>query len=296
MAKSLIIKSTYSRLSDGTMKSNWGDLLRSTVLLECIGNSFLWLTDQRGKSLLRWFVEPENIITFDEGIHNPTSLTCVDIYNIDNFIYSHELHNCLKGNWRGFFLDKKNNLQPDNKMIALTEPYCSARSEKYFQQALVEGMGFQWKNQDYAQCRVEQKTITDIGLNWHVHNEWRSKRWPRENWEELAETLQKHCSVSWQKGINNFDEYINWIASCKIIVTQDTLGLHLASALRKMVLAITGSTESREFPYDRLILLKPAPRACMPCNLPACKNRKGCLPEIKVESVSKAVIQMLSKT
>jgi len=290
MAESLIIKSSYSRLSDGSLKSNCGDLLRSMVLLECIGDSCLWLTDERGKSLIRWFVDPGNIITFNEGINNSKVSRDVDIYNIDNFVCSSELFNRLSGNWRGFIRDVKDRLRPENQIIALTEPYSKVESKISFQQALVEGMGFRWKEQDYTPCRVEQDTITDVGLNRHVHPEWKSKSWPVENWIALAETLQKYYSVSWQKGLNNFDEYINWVASCRVIVTQDSLGLHLASALRKRVVAVVGPTESREFSYGRVLSLKPGPRDCMPCNLPACKVGKECLSEITVECVADTIM------
>lgn len=295
MAESLIIRSTYSRLPDGSLKSNLGDLLRSTVLLECIGNSFLWLTDERGKSLLKWFVERENIITFDDDIDNREVSTDVGVYNIDNYICNYKLFNRLNGNWRGFIRNGKDRVRAENRIIAMTEPYCEVESETSFQQALVEGMGFRWKEQDYAPCRIEQETITDVGLNRHVHPEWKSKCWPEENWEKLAEILRKRCSVSWQKGINNFDEYVDWLASCRVIVTQDTLGLHLASALRKRVVAVVGPTENREFPYNRVVSLKPDPRDCMPCNLPACKAGAGkeCLSEITVECVADTVTGVL---
>ena len=77
-------------------------------------------------------------------------------------------------------------------------------------------------------------------------------------------------------------------------LTQDTLGLHLASALRKKVVAVVGPTENREFSYGRVVSLKPDPRGCMPCNLPACKVGKECLSEITVECVADTVTGMLS--
>jgi heptosyltransferase-2 len=293
MTKNLIIKTTYSKLPDGSLKSNLGDLLRSTVLLECIGDSFLWLTDERGKNLLKWFVGPENIITLGKGIRDSVFSDPGTIYNIDNYIHSQDLFERLKGNWRGFIRDGKGRMQPENEIIAQTEPYCNVRSEISFQQALVEGLGFQWQGQDYAPCKIQLKPTAHVGLNLYVHPGWKSKCWPEAHWKDLGKVLRENLIISWQKGLNDFDEYINWLASSEVIVTPDTLGLHLASALRKKVVAIIGPTESREFHYSRVVFLRPDQRDCMPCNAPVCIIGESCISEITVEQIADTVMGML---
>jgi len=294
MVKNLIIKSSYSMLPDGSLKSNWGDLLRSTVLLECIEGPFLWLTDARGKGLLRWFMEPENIITMGDETGALFDSMPVKILNADNYVPDRELFMKLTGSWHGFIPDSRGGVAPQNPMVAATEPYRGGAGPISYQQALVEGLGFKWDEQDYAPCRIEHETVSDVGLNNNVHAEWISKMWPAENWERSADALGKFCSVAWQQGLDDLDEYIRWMAACRLIVTQDTLGLHLASALRKRVVAIVGPTESREFSYARIVSLKPESRDCMPCNEPSCRMGSSCLSEVAVEEVLNAVKGMLS--
>jgi heptosyltransferase-2 len=53
-------------------------------------------------------------------------------------------------------------------------------------------------------------------------------------------------SVDWQQGLNNLYDYIDWINSCKKLVTNDSLGLHIALALGKPVVALFGPTNAKE--------------------------------------------------
>ena len=294
MIKSIIIKSSYSKLQDGKLKSNFGDIIRSTVLLNCIKEDFLWVTDARSVKLLRHFVSPEKIMLHGNSISQNNLSPKLKIYNLDNYIADSSLINQLKGNWHGYIKNENEELFAENKLIASTEAYTKPLSKKSWQQALVEGMGFEWKEQDYARTisRFENESSIDIGLNWHVHPDWTSKQWPKEYWSELKNILKKNHSVSWQKGLGNFDEYVKWLSSCKIIVTCDTLGLHLASALRKKVVAIVGPTENREFSYKRVVFVRPHSRKCMPCDSPKCKMKEKCLREIDAKKISEIIINI----
>ncbi len=295
MGNSLIIRSSCSRLPDGALKSNLGDLVRSTVLLSCINDDFLWLTDKKAVNLLKWFVSPDKIITYDEGInHSLSSFSSeLDVYNLDNHIPDSEVYKRIHGNWHGFVRNRESGCFPQNDKIAAINSYEESDYKISWQQCLIEGMGFQWNEQDYASCTVHGNVSHDIGLNCHVHTEWPSKRWPEENWKELDTILSKTYSVSWQQGINNLEEYISWLSSCRVIITCNTLGLHLASALRKKVIAIVGPTDGREFSYNRVSFVKPDSRDCMPCNLQECKWQVDCLSEIDANVVSKAVERII---
>ena len=287
MTKNLIIKTSYSKLPNGEIKPNFGDLIRASVLLNCIKGDFVWLTDKRSINLLKYFIDLNKIInieTFDE------KLVVDNIYNIDNYVANEQVFKKIKGNWHGFIWDGKK-LNPENDLIKITAPPYDFSNKKSWQQALIGAMGFKWQQQDYFLKSIENKEIIDIGFNWHVNQEWTSKQWPKKNWKELEKLLKKDYSVSWQQGLNNFDEYVNWLSSCKLIITCETLGLHLALALKKKVIAIVGPAESNEFPYSRLILAKPSPRDCMPCFLSECKFKKTCLNEVEPKEIYRIVSQ-----
>jgi len=289
MVKNLIIKSSYCKLGNGKLKSNFGDLIRTTVLLDCIKEDFIWATDLRAKNLLKYFVDEKKIKIF-EYFKDKKNFSFYNIYNVDNYISDKNLFNGLKGNWYGYIINLDDCLiYPENEMIKSIMPYTNSNLKISWQKALVEGMGFKWKQQDYALSKIKLDEIYDVGLNWQVHQDWKSKMWPKENWNKLEGILKKDFTVLWQQGRNNFDEYINWLSSCKTIVTCESLGLHLASALRKKVVAIIGAAKNDEFSYGRINFIKPKSRDCMPCNSPICKFEKNCLSEIDPEYVADKV-------
>lgn len=292
MISNLIIKSSYSTLPTGEIKSNFGDLVRSTILLNCINEDYLWLTNEKSISLLKFFVDPKKIITFKEGIDTQNILSELVVYNIDNYITDRKLFSKIKGKWKGYIFNG-NGLETQNKFIINIEPYTPSMIKSSWQESLIRGMGFKWKKQDYAFPTIRKNETVDVGLNWHVHPKWKTKQWPKEYWKQLAGILKEKYSVSWQQGLKRFDKYIDWISSCRLIVTCDTLGLHLASALRKKVIAIVGSTENREFSYKRIFFIRPKTRGCMPCNSPDCYLEKNCLSEIAPEKVAKFVSNVL---
>ena len=90
---------------------------------------------------------------------------------------------------------------------------------------------------------------SQVGLNWQVGGRWPTKAWPFERWEQLAATLSAQCTVSWQEGFDDVHEYMRWIAGCGSIVTTDSLGMHLAIAMKKPVLALFGPTPSWEVDF-----------------------------------------------
>lgn len=295
MIKHLIIKSSFSSLKNGQLKSNLGDLVRSTVLLNCINSEVHWLTDRRSINILRRFMDMGKLIAFEDGFEHDKLSGETQIYNLDNYIFDNETYRKLRGKWHGFVLNGPGEVVPANEFIRLTEPYTSSPIGLSWQEALVRGLGFNWTNQEYAGIAYPKNADIDIGLNFDVGAGWTSKRWPMDNWEKLFDILSINKSVSWQRGLNDIDEYMDWISSCKVIVTCDTLGMHLAAALRKNVVAIVGPTESRDFPYDRVFCIRPNPRKCMPCNLPICKMERHCLSEIGVETVSDIVSGLLDE-
>lgn len=50
--------------------------------------------------------------------------------------------------------------------------------------------------------------------------------------------------------------YIEWINSCKIIITSDSFGLHVAHALGKKTISLFGPTNSNEIYIDNGIKIQ----------------------------------------
>ena len=70
-------------------------------------------------------------------------------------------------------------------------------------------------------------TKYDIGFNHLVGNKWPLKGWPMESWKRLEKLIGSRYSVSWQQGQDDMQEYFNWINSCRVLITNDSFGMHM---------------------------------------------------------------------
>ncbi|MCP4707712.1 MAG: glycosyltransferase family 9 protein, partial [Planctomycetes bacterium] len=130
--------------------------------------------------------------------------------------------------------------------------------------------------------------IYDVGLNYHVGPKWPTKAWPIESWRDLHNQLSKKgLAVSWQQSLNSVRQYIDWIASCRMIITTDSLGLHLGLALKKQMVALFGATASEQIHlYGQGLKLTPAcDRGCLPCFQAKCDFEQSCMEFISVDMV-----------
>jgi heptosyltransferase-2 len=131
----------------------------------------------------------------------------------------------------------------------------------------------------------------DIGFNWTVGNKWTNKAWPKTYWQKLEGLVKGKYSISWQQGLNSIYEYIDWINSCRLIVTADTLGLHICLALNKNVVALFGPTSHREIYFYNCgsYLLPQVPYKCIPCFKPYCDKKRQCMEFITPEIVKERI-------
>ena len=105
-------------------------------------------------------------------------------------------------------------------------------------------IGRRWTESDEYVVSYQPKSAVkyDIGFNWVVGTKWLNKAWPKSHWKKLEGLLKRNYSISWQEGLGDLFEYMDWIHSCHLIVTNDSLGMHLAIALKKKVVVFFGPT------------------------------------------------------
>ena len=143
---------------------------------------------------------------------------------------------------------------------------------------------------------VRRTTNThDIGLNYTVGPKWPTKAWPRRRWRELADGLAEKYTLDFQQHLNDLEGYINWVNSCRLLVTNDSLGMHIAQALGKKVVAIFGPTSFEIIPpTPGMIFLHAEPRLdCQPCYRSQCERGLAYLDAIGVADVAAAVERLL---
>lgn len=144
----------------------------------------------------------------------------------------------------------------------------------------------------------------DVGFNTQVGSKWPIKAWSTENWDKLENLLKKDYSISRQDKqdkliLGNLNAYMDWINSCRLLVTNDSLGLHLAFALNKKVLGLFGPTSKKEiYFYGRGKGISPLDSLdCMPCFEVECNRYKesykhfSCINLISPEQVAEEIIK-----
>lgn len=293
MAKVLIIKLGYSETIDAEISrvSSLGDTLRTTVVLHEFQNDHVtWLVDEKAYELIEG-----NPLIHRPLIYDLTSVLQLESEHFDTVINFEKVPGiCALADriraWKryGFAFDpiKGEAVSRDGseRVFTLCKSLTEKRSHREpWQKMLIEMIGGTWSGQEYILgYKPHTQERFDFGLNHVVGPKWPTKAWPRAQWEAVANALESMgYSVSWQEGLANLKEYSDWINSCRVLITTDSLGFHLALALRKHTLALYGPTNSNEtFMYGRGASLHAENFSCLPCLSNICRNDRFCMNEI----------------
>lgn len=302
MAKVLIIKLGYSETIDpGIGKiTSLGDVLRTTVILYPFsGDHVTWLVDEQAYPLLEGNPHINRILFYDL-----TSVLQLQRERFDTVINLEKVPGiCALADsisaWRryGFRFDEQlgeaEAYDGCEKVVSLCKDGDLKRTyQGSWQESLLQIVGANWEGQEYLLgYQPKTKELYDIGLNWAVGSKWPNKAWPTGRWDELKQLLDGSYSYSMQQGMENLYAYMDWINSCRLLVTNDSLGLHIALALRKKVVVLYGPTNPNETHfYGRGEVLYPErPCSCVPCLEPVCSKEVRCMEYISAAAVLSAV-------
>jgi len=306
--KVLIIKVGYSETLDPEISTitSYGDVLRTTVLLNLYKNDHVtWLVDEKAYPILKHNTHINRIL-----IYNLTSVLQLQAEHFDTVINLEKVPGlCALSDsvtaWRryGFRFDVKSGqaeaYDGSQNAISLIQDLKKKRNHnKQWQEYLFEMVGATWRGDEYMfEFNPKNKETFDIGFNYKVGNKWPTKAWSMEHWKELENMLKEKYTISWQQGLDNMEDYFDWIHSCKLLVTNDSFGLHLAIAMKKKIVALFGPTNPKEtYLYNRGIAHTPANIKCsyFPCYLPNCKNNEAlCISEISPAEIYASVVRQL---
>lgn len=292
--KVLIIKMGYSETLDRALSvtTSLGDVLRTTFILNYYKDWKVdWLVDKRAQQLLEYNKYINRIFAYNPSIVDELKEQSYDlVINLEKIPEACFLSDALNTKKRlgfglkGYDLHVKNYLNyivGDSKLIEI----CRERNKKKlnqhcFQEILAKVLHKTWKEERYILGYKPKSNIQyDIGFNWTTSNKWTNKSWPKAHWRKLETLLKDEYTISWQRGLSNIFNYIDWINSCRLIVTADTLGLHICLALGKRVIALFGPTSHREvYLYECGSYILPAlDYKCIPCLKPICHKNKMCM-------------------
>jgi heptosyltransferase-2 len=304
----LIIKPGYSETLDPDDSGvvSLGDILRTTVILHLFPPEHYhvtWLTDKKGIPLLKGNTHIHRLLAVNPFTPHLLLSEWFDI--VVNF--EKEPGICAVSDripaWRryGFRLDPKTHsavaYDHSDEALSFTVDSMAKRNKvKSWSEILYEMLGHKYEGQPYLLGYRPRTGIKyDVGLNHLIGKKFPLKRWPEAHWNGLHDQLSSRYSVCWQQGNNDIDDYIEWIASCRVLVTNDSLGLHIALALGKPVVALFGPTLATEVAGACLVKIgPPLDWDCIPCMESSCSRGDPCIAHISVESVMNSVSALLT--
>ncbi len=111
---------------------------------------------------------------------------------------------------------------------------------------------------------------------------------------QIATAIGEHCVN--RIGQTTLDQLIDELRQCRLLLTNDTGTMHLASLLGVPVVAIFGSTEPRlTGPLGNGHIVLRHHVECSPCFLRECPIDFRCMKAVNAQEVGDAVLSMLSK-
>jgi heptosyltransferase-2 len=307
--KILIIKLGYSETLDpeiGRVPS-LGDVIRTTPILRALKEKYpesniTWLVTEHAEHLLLGNEFVDRILVWDDFVPFQLMKEKFDVLiNLEKIAGVCALADMIDA-WvkYGFRFDTisgaYNGYEKGLDFISYIEDKKSDKTKGYWQQVLIQMLGVSWKEQEYVVGYKSKTTeIIDFGFNYEVGSKWPYKSLPMDIWKELERRLvEGGYSVSWQQGSKNLYKYMDWINSCKVLITNDSLGLHLAFAFHKKVIGMFGPTDPNEvYFYSGCKVIKSSV-ACeyMPCGSFKCQSGLYCMTHISADEIEEAAREL----
>ncbi len=159
-----------------------------------------------------------------------------------------------------------------------------------------------------------------IGLNVGAGGRWKKKAWTLEGYTTLSERLHKGLNATVlllhgpedtaraaairtgvsipivdTGGDNTLPQFAAIVNLCSVVVTGDTLALHIAVGLGKRVVVFVGPTSAAELElYEQGVILQ-GDVDCLGCYLPDCDRQPDCMESIDVETVYQSIRDQLTQ-
>jgi heptosyltransferase-2 len=313
--KVIIIKPGYSETLDPDISGtvSLGDVLRTTVLLHLFPSDryhVTWVTDKAAWPLLRGNQHIHRVLLVNSFTPFQLTRSHYDIViNLEKDPGICAMADTIQG-WKrfGFRFDPNTDgpagyLESEQAFNIALDPQLKRELGRNWSELLFEMLGAKWNGEQVLLGHYpDHAPKFDVALNYRVGSKFPLKSWPRENWNQLAERFEAQgLSVTWQPAQDdpeNIETYIDWIGSAKTLVSCDSLGMHIALALHKPVVALFGPTSSTDVPEQKNYTKMKSTWAadCKPCSARKCVKSEPCMPFISVDDVANQVVHYLNRS
>lgn len=311
MKKILIVKLGYSETLDKERSKvvSLGDVIRASVILEPLkrrypASNITWLVSHEAFPLIRGNRYIDRILVWDEFMPYVLMREKYDmVINLEKINGICALTDMIDA-WEkvGFRFNSDSGDFDTYSKGEVAKTYLEEKESgvrTIWQELILSMLGLEWHGEGYSLGYVPKSEIKfDVGFNYKVGTKWPTKAMSEVRWAELAKKLeQQGISYDYQKGADNLEEYMEWIHSCRVLVSCDSLGLHLAFAMQKPAIGLFGATDEREvyFYGDSLALHPKCECSCMPCYNPKCDREKHCMEFIDLDEVVANIQSILGR-
>ena len=301
----LIVKTGFSEFLDRGISTtvSLGDVLICTSILHLYkGEDVTWVTDLRAKELLEDNPYISKLLIFStQTLENITTQEFDVFINLEKDIGICTVLNKVRAQKKyGFYFSDKDHRIMTRKRS--TEYLLSGQENhkdihKNALELLYETVDQKWQGQGLILgIKKAVKFSCDIGFNHEVGSKWPTKAWPKVYWKQLEGILEKDYKIGWQQGHKNLKKYIQWINSCRIIVTSDSLAQAIGQALGKKIITLYGPTNYLRMQGVPNVQVVPSTLKCahMPCYMPVCTHDKFCMDYIKPQEIAKLCRELLT--
>lgn len=244
-----------------------GDVLRTTVLLNELEGEIYWITKRNAKDLLN-----SNKITKVIFIEEKEEIEKIRDISFDLVLSLEEDKELLKllkeikiKKLVGLFLDESGNFDytPESNEwfdMSLASKYGKERADslkkdnrKSHNRIFIEMIGKKFNGQEYDLGVKPKKESKKIGIINRSGDVWPNKQWWGYN--KLRDRLKEEGFEVYDVPLRHtLKEHIDDINNCGLIICGDTLGMHIALALKKKVVALFNCTSPHEiYSYNRMI-------------------------------------------
>lgn len=248
-----------------------GDVLRTTPLLRILDGDIYWVTDTRcipllpsGSGILK------KVIDTSEAEEALRGATFDLVLSLDDDRQAARIATLAhKKKLIGSFLDVAGSLRYTDEAaewfdMGLVSKFTREKADilkmentRTYQEIIFGMLNRQFKGEEYL-LNINRIITKDdrgsvlVGIESRADRRWPSKIWNR--YTQLGDLLRKHgFAVKFFEQRKTTEDYIKDIGECDLVVTADTLAMHIALALKIKTVTIFICTSPAEiYGYDRM--------------------------------------------
>ncbi len=253
-----------------------GDVVRTTPILHVLRGDITWITLEESIPLLKGVPSIKRVLPFRD-FRKIIKEEFDWVINLEEDWKARALCQLIHAKKKTEWIDKWCLLSIDNN--------AKKSNRKTYQHFMFKTIGKNFNGEEYLlSVKPERAKERIVGIEKRSGGRWKMKRWNR--FDKLVDRLKNNgfkYKVFGER--DNILDFLRDINKCEVVITGDTLTMHLALGLKKKVIVFFGPTSSYEvYTYGRMQKLI-SPMKCQCCYKEECIKKPNCMDLIGEQDV-----------